>query len=342
MTDRTENLDMPFILPAQAQKHVTHNEALLQLDALVHLSIVSEEANPPQAPMAGSRYLVAAQATGGWSGRAGRIAVWQDGYWAFAVPKTGWRAWFEAAAKMKVYDGASWRELPLPENGSLATIGIGTSADQNNRIAVSSPASLFNHAGGGHQLKVNKAGATDTATLLFQSGWTGYAEMGLAGNNAFSIKVSNGTEWRTGLSIDGGGRVSLPNQPAARAFRSGTSFTPTAAQQSGFTTFGVNKGGFTLGAAAAGGGNAIVVPATGLYLVSLNISALTSSGHGASLLGNGSTTILTLNGISGSAQSQGATCIFSLTAGDTLTLQHSGTAQIALGAGKTELSLAML
>ena len=33
MPDTTPNLALPFILPAQAQKHVTHNEALQRLDA---------------------------------------------------------------------------------------------------------------------------------------------------------------------------------------------------------------------------------------------------------------------------------------------------------------------
>ena len=31
MPDITPNLALPFILPSQAQKHVTHNEALQQL-----------------------------------------------------------------------------------------------------------------------------------------------------------------------------------------------------------------------------------------------------------------------------------------------------------------------
>ena len=38
MTDTTAILGLPYLLPSQAQKHVTHNEALRQLDALVQLS----------------------------------------------------------------------------------------------------------------------------------------------------------------------------------------------------------------------------------------------------------------------------------------------------------------
>lgn len=213
MNDRTVNLDMPFLMPSQAQKHVTHNEALLRLDAIVQLSIVDERTSPPSEPSPGSRYLVGADPAGAWSGHAGDIAIWQDGYWAFASPNPGWQAWFETGSALKVFDGETWQRTSLPDDAEVATLGISTSADATNRIAVSSPASLFSHAGGGHQIKINKAVQTDTATLLFQSGWIGHAEMGLAGNNDFSIKTSNGTDWKTGLAIDGR-RSGDPPEPA--------------------------------------------------------------------------------------------------------------------------------
>ena len=37
--DLTENLQIPYILPSQAQKHVTHNEAIKALDAVVQLAV---------------------------------------------------------------------------------------------------------------------------------------------------------------------------------------------------------------------------------------------------------------------------------------------------------------
>ncbi len=54
-------------------------------------------------------------------------------------------------------------------------------------------ASLFNNAGAGHQGKVNKQAVSDTASLLYQTNWTGFAEMGLNGSNDFSMKVSSDT-----------------------------------------------------------------------------------------------------------------------------------------------------
>jgi hypothetical protein len=343
MSDRTTHLDMPFILPSQAQKHVTHNEALLLLDAVVQLSVTEERSAPPAAPEPGQRFLVTSGPTGAWSGHAGEIAIFQDGYWAFVEPKTGWQAWFETTEKFRIFDGTTWQDISLPDNAGFATLGIGASADATNRLALSSPASLFNHAGTSHQIKVNKATVTDTATLLFQSGWTGHAEMGLAGNTDFSIKVSNGTDWKTGIVIDEAGRVTRPSQPVARAYRSGTSAAPAAGQQSGVTDFAVNQGGFTLGAAAAGGGNVLIVPATGLYLLALTLStASASAAYGVTLSRNGSQTLLSLTGAAGANVTLSASGIAQLQQGDTLAFVHSGSATIGLGQTGTNLSVAMI
>ncbi|WP_105372992.1 DUF2793 domain-containing protein [Neorhizobium huautlense] len=342
MADTTANLEMPFILPSQAQKHVTHNEALLKLDALVHLAIVAEQAMPPGSPAEGDCYLVAAAPTGAWTGRQAQIASWQDGYWAFSQPKIGWRAWFAVNSRLKVFTGVEWQDIPLPASGSLEQLGISTTPDGTNRLAVSSPASLFNHAGSGHQIKINKAAATDTASLLFQTNWVGHAEMGLAGNDGFSVKVSDGSTWNTGLTISAAGHVAKPNQPAARAHRTGNSFSPSSGQQSGFTTLALAQGGVALGAAVSAGGNRVLVPAAGLYLVGVNIAVQTSSGHTTSLMLNGSQTLISIAGLAGGAQMQSACGVFSLSAGDYLTLGHEGNAELALGPGKTELFLTML
>src|SRR3954454_11831150 len=84
----TPNLALPLIAAAQAQKHVTHNEALLAIDALVHCAVKDKHlAAPPAAPAEGDRYIVAASPTGAWSGKAGMIAAWQDGVWRFYAAK---------------------------------------------------------------------------------------------------------------------------------------------------------------------------------------------------------------------------------------------------------------
>ena len=70
--DTTDNLGLPYLAAAQAQKHVTHNEALRALDALVHLMVLDKDLSaPPGSPTAGDRYIVGAGPTGAWSGQAG-------------------------------------------------------------------------------------------------------------------------------------------------------------------------------------------------------------------------------------------------------------------------------
>jgi len=76
--DNTPNLQLPYLIAAQAQKHVTHNEALRTLDAIVQLLVLDKDlATPPGSPADGNRYIVAASPTGAWTGQAGKIAAWQ-------------------------------------------------------------------------------------------------------------------------------------------------------------------------------------------------------------------------------------------------------------------------
>ena len=68
MTD-TPRLALPAIEAAQAQKHVTHNEALALLDALTHLAVESRALSaPPGQPGEGNSYIPAPGASGAWSG----------------------------------------------------------------------------------------------------------------------------------------------------------------------------------------------------------------------------------------------------------------------------------
>ncbi|MFA3920785.1 DUF2793 domain-containing protein [Ruegeria hyattellae] len=204
MTQNSPNLELPFLQPSQAQKHVTHNEALRRLDIVVQLRLQQTGASvPPAQAQEGDIHGLGTGATGAWAGQDGMLAAWLDAAWHFVAPQTGWRAWDMAGDQMVIWDGTGWTALQ-PELDELDRIGIGTSADATNRLAVQAPATLLSHAGQGHQLKVNKASGADTASLLFQSGWTGHAEMGLAGQNAFSVRVSDdGSNWTEALRLDG-------------------------------------------------------------------------------------------------------------------------------------------
>ena len=212
----TPMLGLPLLSAAQAQKHVTHNEALLKLDALIHLSVISRSLAAPPAAADGDRYLVAASPSGAWAGQQGLLALAQGGGWVFITPRKGWRLWVESESKLLAFDGTLWREpFTITDLANIVRLGVNATADDVNRLAISSAASLFNHAGSDHRLKLNKNAAGDTASLLYQTNWSGRAEMGLTGSEDFRINVSgDGAAWKTALVIDrASGAVSLPFTP---------------------------------------------------------------------------------------------------------------------------------
>ena len=211
--DTTELLGLPCIMPAQAQKHVTHNEALRRLDALVQLAVRSRSLTaPPPAPAPGERHIVAASAGGAWAGHDGEIAAWLDGAWTFFTAHAGWRAWLEDERKLLVRDAGTWSDI-APEQAPK--FGINTAADTANRLAVKSDAALFAHddqtpGSGDMRVTIDKAATGNTGTLIFQTAAAGRAELGLAGNDDFTLKVSaDGETWREGIKLAGDGQISL-------------------------------------------------------------------------------------------------------------------------------------
>lgn len=215
--DQTPRLSLPFIMPAQAQKHITHNEATQALDALVQPVVESRTITaPPATPLAGEAYLVPPGATGVWSGHANEIAAFQSGAWNFLEPGDGWQVFVRSDKTQMVFDTGVWVALASLEAG-LARLGVNTTADDTNRLAIAGAASLLTHDGAGHQLKLNKAAPGETASLLFQTGFSGRAEMGLMGDEQWRIKVSpDGASWVDAVTIDAveGTRIATNLLPA--------------------------------------------------------------------------------------------------------------------------------
>lgn len=107
---RTAQFNLPLVMPSQAQKHVTVNEALVRLDAVAQLRVKSTTAaNPPVTGADGEAYLIPTEATGAWLGRAGEIAIWNNGGWIYLPAKQGWQAWDEARSTRVFHDGKTWQ-----------------------------------------------------------------------------------------------------------------------------------------------------------------------------------------------------------------------------------------
>ena len=246
---RSKNLNLPFIAPAQAQKHVSVNEAFRALDALVQLSVLARDiVAPPESPVNGASYIVPNAATDAWASKGGQVAAWQDGAWAYYAPQPGWRVWCAAEQALLAYDNNAWTIIAgAGAHENLAGLGIGTVPDMVNRLAVVSPAALFTHAGGDQRIIVNKASTSDTASLLYQSNYSGRAEMGASGDDDFRLKVSpDGSAWHDALTVDrhtGFCRIERP------AFDANLSTTQTGvvaniATKLNFDSAPLNKGGF--------------------------------------------------------------------------------------------------
>ena len=126
MTD-TANLALPLLQPAQAQKHVTVNEAFARLDALTQITLASRTlAAPPAVVAEGALYAVPFGASGAWAGQAGQLALGLNGGWVFAAPKAGWRAYVTDEAAGAVFDGAVWHAEALSRGSSGAGVAAET------------------------------------------------------------------------------------------------------------------------------------------------------------------------------------------------------------------------
>lgn len=208
------NLKLPYLAPAQAQKHVTHNEALRQLDAIVQLSVTSVTNTPPDSPVNGQRVIIGPAPEGEFTVHPNAVAAYQDGAWAYYAPKTGWHAYIEAVSDLYIFDGSSWQSLSVQEViQHVNLIGINAQADATNRLSVKSPAILFDHEGDGQQLKINKSGPDETASLILQTQYVSKAELGLTGDDNLHLKVSpDGASFKDSLIANSEtGSISFPS-----------------------------------------------------------------------------------------------------------------------------------
>jgi hypothetical protein len=223
MSDTT-HLGLPYLEAAQAQKHVTVNEALRRLDALVQLSVKSRAlAAPPASPTEGDRYIVAADASGAWSGEDGNVAAWTDGAWMVFKPDTGWRAWDENADLFVFYNGASWAAEPAG-SGDVAGLTGAHGAE-----------TAFGLLEAEHTITAGASNDTsfvipDRAIVL---GVTGRVLTAITGATSWNVGVAaDATRYATGIGVGAGSTLIGPSGPvtywgptALRLTAAGGSFT---------------------------------------------------------------------------------------------------------------------
>ena len=221
----TANLGLPFIDGSQAQKHITHNEALRILDDAIQIAVLDTTLTvPPPSPVDGERHIVASGATGAWAGQDDAVATWETNAWRFLAPKAGWCVWSIAGDALLVFDGDDWISVTAAGGTPLSPdevphLGINTPAVETNLLTVRSNDVLF-HAidadddgTGDVRLQLSKETEESTASVVFSDAFSGHAEFGLTGDNDFHLKVSaDGMTWRDALTFDNAtGRVAFPS-----------------------------------------------------------------------------------------------------------------------------------
>jgi hypothetical protein len=198
-------------MPAQAQKFVAHNEALARLDAIVQLSVLDRDlATPPGSPAEGDRYIVAAAATGSWTGWTDAVAAFVEGAWLRLDPQPGWLCWIADETLLVGWDGTDWVLAgATPELQGITRFGLGMTADGTHPFATKAETPLWTAAYAGEggsgdvKLMLNKEATGNVGAIQLYNDFSGRAEIGLVGNDDLSLRVSpDGAAWHDAMVAD--------------------------------------------------------------------------------------------------------------------------------------------
>jgi hypothetical protein len=286
MSDITTHLLLPYILAAQAQKHVTHNEALRLLDAMVQLSVLDRDLTaPPASPADGDRYIVAIGATGLWAGWDLNVAFWIDGVWMRLVPRPGWQAWIADEASSTVWTGAIWELTGVPQDVSDAIFSLVNDVDPTKKA-------LF-----------SLSGISTATTRTFSLPNTSSELAILAGTQTFTgNKTFSGTLTVTGTMLVASATATIGSSAITATYGMGTGVTTTGVTKtvnlgtggaSGSTTV-VNIGSAIAGAA----GTTVVNTPTVTFANTVTAVGMPQANLTAQLLGLGGATADATNRLS--------------------------------------------
>lgn len=219
------HLALPYLSASQAQKHVTHNEAIRLLDGIVQMSVKDRDrTTPPGAPADGDRHLVGSGATGAWHSWDLSIAYYVDGAWMRLAARPGWLCWIEADEQLLAYDGADWGPIGAGGDGRLLKGITRLYSSSSMQLGADVTAILVKAVGaggggggaeggtgggavggggaGGAYVEALKEGVGgDTLTYSIGSGGAGGADAGDNGGDGGTTSISNG-DWT--LEAEGG------------------------------------------------------------------------------------------------------------------------------------------
>jgi hypothetical protein len=274
---QTTRLQLPLIAAAQAQKHVTHNEAVMRLDALVQMNAKSYTVSAqPGSPADGDLYLLPAGKTGtDWGGAANHaVAHYYDGIWHFYAPVAGWLSFIGDTARLVTYNGTSWGDLVSPgaaaaADGTASAPGFAFASDTNTGLYRIGADQLGIATGGTLRKTISTTAETGTLPRLGPDGSAAAPAV------SFSADTDNGL-YRIGTNNPGmaaGGSlveswatagITRPLQPAFQVYNHAGQTNLTDA---GYTTITFDTETFDRGGNFAS--NTFTAPVTGLYQFSV-------------------------------------------------------------------------
>ena len=139
----TPNLALPLLATAQLEKELTHNEALVIIDALLFQTVIDGPQNtPPVEPVAGQSWIVGSDPEDDWDGAERSLAIWTEGGWRFVLPTEKMKICRKTDGTILSFDGSEWR---LPQT-ILEAIG-GLTVDVEARAMLSELLELLQEHG---------------------------------------------------------------------------------------------------------------------------------------------------------------------------------------------------
>lgn len=251
------NLALPYLADGQAQKHITVNESLRRLDALVQLAVVSATTSAqPGSPADGQVYIMPAGKTGAaWGAMTNNaLAYYRDGAWEEITPREGFRAYVKDTDKLLIWDGGAWAQVrsangfpsggaakAFPYKNSTTDFDVAFSAkvwldESNGRVGIgtSAPGELLDIVGDGvsTNFRLTRYGGNPGATWRAAGGSLAAPSQVLAGGLLGGF-VSAG--WHSGGAFS--------NNVVGMFFKCAENFTSTA--QGAYITLETTPNGST-------------------------------------------------------------------------------------------------
>jgi hypothetical protein len=237
----TPVLGAPELTEGQVAPETTVNEQIRWMEQGAHAFSIKDKdlTAAPGAPADGDAYIVAAGATGTWSGKDGKIAFRMSTGWLYITPKEGMIAWAQDEDAPYYYTGAAWAALTAAVLGGVLASTfteqvqdiVGALIAAGNGVAV-----VYDDAGNAMAISLTGTGVTTQSGTSY-TGVLADANTTILFTNAgaitFTLPPNASVAYPIGTLIEfiqmGGGAVT-PAQGAGVTLNVRTGFSQTAGQ----------------------------------------------------------------------------------------------------------------